>query len=73
MQTVFHFSRARHPALRGRRPQAPAHPQAAEQDELSGSRSSFVSSVRYERDGDVGLVVIDSPPLDLFGDEWSTT
>jgi enoyl-CoA hydratase/carnithine racemase len=26
-----------------------------------------VASVRYERDGDVGLVVLDEPPLNLFG------
>ena len=25
--------------------------------------------VRYERDGDIGLVVIDDPPLNLFGDD----
>jgi enoyl-CoA hydratase len=28
-----------------------------------------VSAVRLERHGDVGVVVIDSPPLNLFGDE----
>jgi enoyl-CoA hydratase len=28
-----------------------------------------VSRVRYEREGDVGLVVIDDPPLNLFGTE----
>ncbi|HEX4717222.1 MAG TPA: enoyl-CoA hydratase/isomerase family protein [Thermoleophilaceae bacterium] len=27
---------------------------------------------RYERDGDIGLVVIDDPPLNLFGDELLT-
>ena len=29
----------------------------------------MASTARYERDGDVGLVVIDAPPLNLFGDE----
>jgi enoyl-CoA hydratase len=28
-----------------------------------------VPRVRYEREGDVGLVVMDDPPLNLFGDE----
>jgi enoyl-CoA hydratase len=28
-----------------------------------------VAKVRYERDGDVGLVVMDDPPLNLFGEE----
>jgi enoyl-CoA hydratase len=28
-----------------------------------------VSRVRYERDGDIGLVVLDDPPLNLFGAE----
>jgi enoyl-CoA hydratase/carnithine racemase len=31
-----------------------------------------VPRVRYERDGDIGLVVIDDPPLNLFGDELLT-
>src|SRR4051794_25154308 len=31
-----------------------------------------MSRVAYERDGDIGLVVIDDPPLNLFGDELTT-
>jgi enoyl-CoA hydratase len=36
-------------------------------DGLHDRRSA--PSVTYERDGDVGLVVLDDPPLNLFGDE----
>src|SRR3954451_9110971 len=32
-------------------------------------RRTCVPRVRYERDGDVGLVVMDDPPLNLFGVE----
>src|SRR3954468_18592092 len=32
-------------------------------------RRNYVPRVRYERDGDVGLVVMDDPPLNLFGVE----
>ena len=43
--------------------------QPADHDELASSRRSSVPKVRYERDGDVGLVVLDDPPLNLFGAE----
>src|SRR4051812_46053184 len=32
-------------------------------------RRNSVARVRYEREGDVGVVVLDDPPLNLFGTE----
>jgi len=38
-------------------------------DRPDGHDRRSAPSVSYERDGDVGLVVLDDPPLNLFGDE----
>ena len=66
------LARARDPALR-RRSAAAARPAAQPEEATSWPRSRRSSAVaeraRLERDGDLGVLVIDNQPLNLFGGE----
>ena len=70
-QTVFHLHLHVIPRYDDDPLQLPGQPRQAEPDELAEvARSCAVAErARLERDGDLGVLVLDDPPLNLFGAE----